>query len=441
MNRVKLGSLLDVKRGMSLAGEYYAEQGDYIRLTLGNFDYPSGGFKKNISKDNLYYTGPIKDEFLLNAGDVITPLTEQVAGLLGETATIPASGIYVQSGDVGRIVPLDGKLDKRFAAYLIASPVVKKQLSAASQQTKIRHTSPDAIKDCIAWVPEDICVQESIASLLDAINDKIALNKRMMAELEETAQLIYDYWFTQFDFPSENGKPYHSSGGKMVYNETIKREIPEGWEAIRVGNLVDAVKGVSYKSEDLFGDGMPMVSLASFNTDGTYKPEAIKSYSGTVDLRRTVKPGDLIICATQQTSIDLTGKTNVIGKALLVPNVFPAGKAVITTDVAKLSPTNHLYAYVLERLFRRPDIHKHIVGYANGTKIKHLDIEGALDFYIPMPAPEQPVLSRFARLRKEQVEKCGVLIRENERLIKLRDWLLPMLMNGQVKVGSGTARE
>ena len=79
--------------------------------------------------------------------------------------------------------------------------------------------------------------QEIIARVLGAIDDKIALNKKMMTELEDTARLIYDYWFTQFDFPDENGRPYCSSGGKMVYNKTLKREIPEGWEAGTLSNL------------------------------------------------------------------------------------------------------------------------------------------------------------------------------------------------------------
>ncbi|MDM8246802.1 restriction endonuclease subunit S [Collinsella tanakaei] len=433
MIKVKLGSLLDVKRGMSLSGRHYATQGRYIRLTLGNFDYMSGGFKEDYSKDKLYYIGPIRHQYVLDKGDLITPLTEQVTGLLGEIATIPIGDTYIQSGDIGRIVPNREKIDKRFAAYLVSSPGVKKQLAAASQQTKIRHTSPDAIKNCDVWIPEDIRVQSAIANLMDCINDKIALNKRLCSELEETAQLVYDYWFTQFDFPDENGRPYRSSGGKMVYNDTLRRDIPAGWDVIKVCDLVSVMKGISYKSDDLFGDGVPMVSLASFNTDGTYRPETIKSYSGKIDERRTVQPGDLIMCVTQQTSIDLTGKTNVIGKALLMPDIFD-GVAVISTDVVKLIPSNPLYAYVLERLFRRLDIHKHIVGYANGTKIKHLDVEGALDFYFPMPATDLRVLATFAQLRMEQAAQYSSLLRENDELIRLRDWLLPMLMNGQVKV-------
>ena len=99
---------------------------------------------------------------------------------------------------------------------------------------------PNINTDILSDVPLDLPNLEErrlVADVLSALNDKIALNKRMMAELEETARLIYDYRFTQFDFPDENGRPYRSSGGKMVYNETLKREIPAGWEVGALGDL------------------------------------------------------------------------------------------------------------------------------------------------------------------------------------------------------------
>ncbi len=105
-NKIKLGELLEVKRGVSLAGEFYSETGEKIRLTLGNFDYPNGGFKNNISKTDIYFTGKVKPEFILKKGDIITPLTEQVSGLLGETARIPEDNLYIQSGDIGLVVPI-----------------------------------------------------------------------------------------------------------------------------------------------------------------------------------------------------------------------------------------------------------------------------------------------------------------------------------------------
>ena len=154
LKKYKLGEILDVTRGASLSGEFYATEGKCIRLTCGNFDYQNNCFKENKSKDNLYYIGDFKPEFLMEEGDIITPLTEQAIGLLGSTAIIPESGKYIQSQDVAKIICKEELLDKDFAFYLISSTLVKQQLSAAAQQTKIRHTSPDKIRDCTVWIPE-----------------------------------------------------------------------------------------------------------------------------------------------------------------------------------------------------------------------------------------------------------------------------------------------
>lgn len=176
MKKYKLGDLIEVSRGASLSGNYYATEGKYIRLTCGNFDYRNNCFKENNSKDNLFYIGNFKDEFLLKKGDLITPLTEQAIGLLGSTAWIPESEKYIQSQDIAKIICKEELLDKKFAYYLISSNMVKKQLNAAAQQTKIRHTSPNKIKDCIVWLPS-LAEQKKIGQLLFEIDRKIELNR------------------------------------------------------------------------------------------------------------------------------------------------------------------------------------------------------------------------------------------------------------------------
>ena len=246
LKKYKLGEILDVTRGASLSGEFYATEGKYIRLTCGNFDYQNNCFKENKSKDNLYYISDFKPEFLMEEGDIITPLTEQAIGLLGSTAIIPESGKYIQSQDVAKIICKEELLDKDFAFYLISSTLVKQQLSAAAQQTKIRHTSPDKIRDCTVWIPE-LTEQKRIGKLLRSLDRKIELNRAINQNLEAMAKQLYDYWFVQFDFPNEEGKPYKSSGGEMVWNEKLKREIPKEWE-IRPLNSLITVKDGTHES-------------------------------------------------------------------------------------------------------------------------------------------------------------------------------------------------
>ncbi|MCD8291706.1 MAG: restriction endonuclease subunit S, partial [Prevotella sp.] len=176
LRKYKLGEILDITRGASLSGEFYSTYGEYIRLTCGNFDYQNNCFKENKSKDNLYYIGDFKPEFLMQEGDIITPLTEQSIGLLGSTAIIPESGKYIQSQDVAKIICKADMLNKDFAFYLISSNLVKQQLNVVAQQTKIRHTSPDKIKDCTVWIPE-FAEQKRIGKLLRSLDRKIELNR------------------------------------------------------------------------------------------------------------------------------------------------------------------------------------------------------------------------------------------------------------------------
>ena len=187
---VKLKDYLDVRRGPGLPSEFYSETGKLIRLTLGNFNYPNGGFKENTSKKDIFYIGNIKKEFILKKGDLITPLTEQVSGLLGETAWIPESNKYIQNGDIGLVIPYENKLNAKYCYYLLSSHLIKKQLGDGAQQTKIRHTSPDKIKACVAPIP-DIKNQELIGNLLYSIDEQINRNSSMIKKLQVLGKTIY----------------------------------------------------------------------------------------------------------------------------------------------------------------------------------------------------------------------------------------------------------
>ena len=414
MRKVALGEVLDVKRGASLSGEYYAEKGSFIRLTLGNFDYPNGGFKENASKKDIYFTGPVRSEYILNKGDIITPLTEQVSGLLGETATIPESGKYVQSGDVGLIIPDETKLDRRFAYYLVSSPLVKKQLGAAAQQTKIRHTSPEAIKACKVWIPEDVYTQKGIGKILDDINAKISNNVAICAELEAMAKLVYDYWFVQFDFPDKNGEPYKSSGGKMVWNDELKREIPEGWEVKHISDIailhVDSVfpkNGVQYHHYSIpsFDDGqLPAIENGEVIASNKYVvPE---------------------MCV-------LVSKLNPQFKRIW-PVFSTYENAICSTEFLPIKATQ-TGVYCLNSLLNSDAFSIHLKQRASSStgSRKRISPENCLSFTF---AYNEKIFVKFDKIVKPLFEGVNKSVSEKRHLAALRDFLLPMLMNGQVKV-------
>lgn len=414
MKSVKLGEVLDVTRGASLSGEFYSEEGTLIRLTLGNFNYPGGGFIENASKKDIYFTGPVKAEHILPKGAIITPLTEQVSGLLGETATIPESGKYIQSGDIGLVKPISSKLNDRFAYYLISSPIVKKQLDAAAQQTKIRHTTPDAIKDCKAWIPTDIVEQQRIAVVLDNINELISNNINICSNLESISKLLYDYWFVQYDFPDETGKPYKSSGGKMVWNEELKREIPAGWEVGNLYDIADFVNGLAcqkYRPNDE-KHKLPVIKIGEMHNGFGNDVEWARD---DVPINNIIHNGDILFSWSATLEVMLWNKgTGVLNQHIF--NVIPK------TD--KFYVYQQLSSYVVN--FVR-------MAEARKTTMGHITTDHLNQSRIAIPSPT--IANKYGEKVKELYEKLLICSEENQQLVSLRDFLLPMLMNGQVKVG------
>ena len=420
LTRYKLGEILNVTRGASLSGEFYATEGEYIRLTCGNFDYQNNCFKENKSKDNLYYVGDFRSEFLMEEGDIITPLTEQAIGLLGSTAIIPESGKYIQSQDVAKIVCKEDLLDKNFAFYLISSALVKQQLSAAAQQTKIRHTSPDKIKDCTVWIPE-LSEQKRIGKLLRSIDSKIELNRQINQNLEAMAKQLYDYWFVQFDFPNEEGKPYKSSGGKMVWNEKLKREIPEGWNISLIKDIATTYSGGTPKSTNIeyYDNGeIAWINSGELNSPIITKTTNYITKCGLENSSAKLYPSNSILVA-------MYGAT--AGKVSLL-----TFEACSNQAVCGVIPTieNMLY-YVY---FHISSLYSHFITLSTGSARDNISQDTIKNILLPIPT------RNILKLFDEKIGSIYQTIVNNyqqiDSLTKQRDELLPLLMNGQVSVNS-----
>lgn len=406
LSKHKLGELIEVTRGASLSGQFYAEKGELIRLTLGNFNMNGGGFKENTSKTNLYYTGTVKDEFILNKGDIITPLTEQSLGLLGTTARIPESGKYIQSQDVALVKCKEGLLDPNFCYYLISSSVVRQQLSAGAQQTKIRHTSPDKIKDCTAWVPE-LEVQKRIGRILYDIDEKIALNRQINDNLEAMAKQLYYYWFVQFDFPNEECKPYKSSGGTMVWNEKLKREIPQGWIDC---NLKDFINLFDSKR-------VPLSSKDRGERHGIYP------YYGATGIMDYVNDyifdGDYILLAEDGSTSD--------GKGFPIVQ-YIWGKNWVNNHAHIILPKNEQYTMFTYQMLRSIPAKQ----IETGSIQKKISQENLCGYKIALPYSD--LMERYENIVSPLWEKRKCCFEEINALTKQREELLPLLMNGQATV-------
>ena len=274
--------------------------------------------------------------------------------------------------------------------------------------------------------------QEAIGNLYITLSEKIELNQRINAELESMAKTLYDYWFVQFDFPNAEGKPYKFSGGKMVWNEELKRDVPAGWEVTELRKYLTSNRGVSYGGKDIINNGIPMINLNSFNTNSTYKPEGIKVFSGNYNATKVLKPFDLVMCNTQQTALDPA--KDIIGKSFLVPDLFESD-IVSSHHVTTISVEKELLKYYLNSLFNTEYFHRYISGYATGTNILGLNFEGVLSHRTAIPGDDLLIIWKSIIVNVEKQKSR--IIKENQTLTELRDWLLPMLMNGQVKISVG----
>ena len=409
MKKYKLGELLDVTRGASLSGEYYSTEGEFIRLTLGNFDYQNGGFKENTSKDDLFFTGTVKPQFILNEGDIITPLTEQTQGLIGSTARIPQSGVYIQSQDVG-LVKCNGELlDPDFCYYLLPSQIVKKQLSAGAQQTKIRHTSPDKIKDVTVFLPE-LSEQRKIGHILRSIDSQIDNLTAINRNLEQVARQLYDYWFVQFDFPNSEGKPYKSSGGNMAWNEQLKAYIPREWSVSCL--------------EDVFDIIMDRCSNAEQHTHYTpieVIPRKQMSLNETAPIENAISG----LCSYKKNDILLSNRRVYFHKVCIAP--FDG----ITRDtVIVLRPKQSSYLGFLFQLV----FSEHFISYATlhsyGSEQPVLSWQTVKRY--KFATPDVSLIRQYCNLANDIINQVIDNHNQIRHLKSLRDELLPMLLNGQV---------
>jgi type I restriction enzyme S subunit len=270
--------------------------------------------------------------------------------------------------------------------------------------------------------------EENIGNMMVDIMSKINVNRQINDNLEEMAKQLYDYWFVQFDFPNEEGMPYKSSGGEMVWNEKLKREIPKGWEVKHLGDIIETNRGISYNTSSISGGGVPMINLASFNVNGTYKDAGIKTYNGSYTKEKVLKPFDLVLCNTQQTAIDFS--KDIIGKAFLVPDVFE-GDIVSSHHINTIKTEDYYKAYIAY-LSNTSHFHKYTAGCCSGTNILGLDFNSFSQY--KMEIPPVYLLEEFQKIIIDIVKRESVIIKENKTLTKLRDELLPLLMNGQATV-------
>ena len=409
--RYKLGELLRVKHGWAFKGEFFSETGIQSILTPGNF-YESGGFKANTSKDR-FYIGEYPKEYLCSKGDLIVAMTEQAAGLLGSTAIVPEDNRYLHNQRIGLIF-CNEYLNKDFAYYLFMTQTVRQQISRSASGTKVKHTSPEKIYEVQVYIPK-IQTQRNIAKILTTLDQKIQTNNQINQELEAMAKTLYDYWFVQFDFPDQNGKPYKSSGGKMIYHPELKREIPEGWGVESLWNIANFYNGLAmqkYRPDTTEDDYLPVIKIREMMNGFTKDSEKARL---DIPTEAVVERGDILFSWSATLEVIIWGKE----KGALNQHIFK-----VTSDTY---PKSFIYFELKSylKVFKAiAELRKTTMGHITQDHLKQAKIVvPPIELISKLDAKLQPIML-----------KQQILENQNQELTQLRDWLLPMLMNGQVKV-------
>ncbi|HRQ05158.1 MAG TPA: restriction endonuclease subunit S [Nitrosomonas halophila] len=271
------------------------------------------------------------------------------------------------------------------------------------------------------WLPEKD-LQVAIASLLSSIDKKIELNNHINAELEAMAKTLYDYWFVQFDFPDANGKPYKTSGGKMVYNPTLKREIPEGWRDGTLEDLGQIVGGSTpstQKCENFTSNGTPWITPydLSNNRGNKFISRGAQDVSleGIRDASLKKYPAGTVLLSSRAP----------IGYMAIARNEVTTNQGFKSFIPLRGYSTEFVYSTVKDSV-------KVITQYASGSTFK--EVSGATLKTVKVVLPKAKIVEAYTNRVQPIFSRQDLVEKENEKLTQLRDWLLPMLMNGQVTV-------
>lgn len=422
-NEINLVSLGDTKIQFidGDRGKNYPQKTDFYKngycVFLNTGNVKSDGFDFS----DLNYITQEKDE-ILNKGKVqLNDIVLTTRGTVGNVAIfdeqVPFKEIRINSGMV--IIRCSNRFYPYFLYSFFRSSLFKSQCGLNGSGSAQPQLPISAIKNI--KIPEfNLKTQQSIAAVLSALDKKIALNKQINARLEEMAKTLYDYWFVQFDFPDANGKPYKSSGGEMVFDETLKREIPKGWEVKSLGEIVNFKNGINYSSDDVGGSVSYIVNVRDVSNSSIFiheddldivnlqsdKLQAYQIKENTILVARSGNPG-----ATR-----LLVNTN----KLVVYCGF-----IIAAEPKESNLLNLLFWFLKNQEERISDI-------SAGTVLKNVSQDVLKRGCIVIP--DKFILNKFNEFNRNIFAEISSMIKQNHQLTQLRDFLLPMLINGQVSV-------
>ena len=314
---------------------------------------------------------------------------------------------------IGILRPNLSKINPDYLKYYLQTQSVKETVSR-------KYVSGSALPRIILKnfgeikvIYKNLKEQSNISKILIDLDTKIELNNKINAELEAMAKLIYDYWFVQFDFPNQNGKPYKSSGGKMVYNNELKREVPEEWEIGTLLEIADFQNGLAcQKYRPISKDFLRVIKIKDMKEGFSAKTEKVRA---DVPDKIKIFNGDILF--SWSASLEVIQWSG--GEGALNQHIFKV--------TSEKYPKSYYYFELLNYLqhFKMmADLRKTTMGHITQEHLKQSRIV----------IPPKKIINQLDGVINPILKKVNKNKIENQKLAELRDWLLPMLMNGQVKV-------
>jgi len=434
MNNYKLVFLKDIADSQTGPFGSQLHQSDYVsegtpmvtveHLGVERFTHQNLPFVSDKDRDRL-------SKYILREGDIVF---SRVGSVDRCTYVTKEEDGWMFSGRCIR-VRTNENANGRYLNFYFRQDFFKKMMLDISVGATMPSLNTKLMDNIPLRLP-NIQTQQKIAKVLSDLDAKIEINNCINSELEAIAKTLYDYWFVQFDFPDADCKPYKTSGGKMVWNAELKREIPEGWEVKTFSEWINNDKSGDWGKEQVEGNYTEKVyCIRGADINGLNGAGELKSperYILEKNLHKTLDPADLIVEISGGSPTQSTGRLAFITEGTLERFDAP----IICSNFCKavtLKNKKLLYNFV----YHWKSIYDAgvLFGYEGKTSgIKNLLFDSFVSSHYTV-IPDETLAEKFYDFMEPLQTKKQKNLKENQELASLRDWLLPMLMNGQVSVG------
>ena len=393
----------------AVAEEFSEDKVRYLRITdIDDYGNLLENDKKSVSSPEI-------EKYILKEGDIVFARTGNSTGRTYFHEE--KNGELAFAGFLIKFSLDESKVNPKYLKYFTISRPYKQWVDNLSNGSTRGNINAKTFADCPIILPSR-AQQDYLVRVLSSLEEKVQINNQINQELEAMAKTLYDYWFVQFDFPDQNGKPYKSSGGKMVYHPELKREIPEGWGVETLRDFESKIitgKTPSRANSDNFGGKIPFITIGDIrgNTFIYSTSESLTDLGASVQQNKYLPEGSLCVsCIATVGEIGFTTEWSHTNQQI---------NSIVFED-----ETHRYYLYfALKNYFENAK-----ASAKTGNTFANMNKEDFSGIRIILPSKE--IKNNFHEISEPYFAQIKCLQGQNQELTQFRDWLLPMLMNRQV---------